>query len=76
MLSEDDFYKDNENDLVWWVEQSPEDQQFGVIQFSFDRKTVYNLFQDYPYKLTPEQKAIFDKENPFWADFFKDRATA
>ena len=23
--------------------------------------------------LTPEQKAIFDDENPFWKDFFSDR---
>ena len=23
--------------------------------------------------LTPEQKALFDRENPYWAEFFKDR---
>ena len=31
------------------------------------------MFADYPHKLTPEQKETFDKENPYWADFFKDR---
>ena len=31
------------------------------------------MFADYPKALTPEQKQIFDKENPEWADFFKDR---
>lgn len=31
------------------------------------------MFQDYPHELTPEQKAIFDKENPYWADYFKER---
>ena len=41
--------------------------------FSFDKKVKFNLFRDYPYKLTLEQKEIFDKENPYWADFFKDR---
>lgn len=48
------------------------DQQ-GVFQFTFDGKTIFNMFRDYPYKLTQEQKEIFDKENPFWADFFSDR---
>lgn len=37
------------------------------------RGTVFNMFADYPKALTPEQKQIFDKENPEWADFFKDR---
>lgn len=31
------------------------------------------MFADYPHKLSLEQKAIFDKENPDWTDFFKDR---
>ena len=35
--------------------------------------SIYNMFADYPNKLTPQQKELFDKENPFWADFFKDR---
>nr|DAS60821.1 MAG TPA: hypothetical protein [Caudoviricetes sp.] len=31
------------------------------------------MFKDYPHALTPEQKKIFDEENPFWKDFFSDR---
>ena len=64
------FYKNNPSDVIWWVD-NPE--TVGEWLFSFDRKTIFNMFADYPYKLTPEQKAIFDKENPNWADFFSDR---
>ena len=64
------FYKENETDLIWWVDD-PETK--GVWLFSFDKKTVFNLFEDYPYKLTPEQKEIFDRENPYWVEYFKDR---
>ena len=41
--------------------------------FSFDKKKVFWLFKDYPKALTESEKAVFDKENPFWADFFKSR---
>lgn len=64
------FYKNNKNDSIWWVDNY---DSVGVRLFSFDKKKIFNLFSDYPYKLTKEQKAIFDKENPYWADFFKDR---
>ena len=67
------FYKNNETDLVWWVDNPDE---IGVLLFSFDRKTVFNLFADYPYRLTPEQIEIFDRENPQWSEFFKDRKEA
>ena len=65
-----EFYKENETDLIWWVDNP---DVLGVWEFSFDRKTVFNMFADYPDKLTPEQKEIFDRENPYWANFFKDR---
>lgn len=66
----DKFYKENEADQVWWVDTSDRDGEF---LFSFDKKKVFNLFTNYPHNLTPEQKEIFDKENPYWKDFFKDR---
>lgn len=53
-----------------WVDNP---DQIGEMNFTFDGKMIFNLFQDYPHELTKEQKALFDKENPFWADFFKDR---
>lgn len=80
-----EFYKKNENDPIWWVEhyiildKSKEptgdniNKTIGEYLFTFDKKKIFNLFRDYPYKLTKKQKEIFDKENPYWADFFKDR---
>lgn len=55
------FYKEEENSLIWWVE-TPDTK--GEYLFSFDKKTIFNFFQDYPQKLTPEQIEIFKKENP------------
>lgn len=69
-MSNDHFYKENTNDQIWWVDDP---ESLGEHQFSFDKETIFNLFQDYPYKLTKEQKEVFDKENPFWKEFFKDR---
>jgi hypothetical protein len=64
------FYKNNENDLIWWVDNT---DQLGIWLFSFDKNKIFNMFADYPRKLTKEQKEIFDRENPYWADFFRDR---
>ena len=64
------FRKNKRSDKIWWVVTPDKD---GGLDFTFDKVTILNLFQDYPHKLTLEQKEIFDKENPFWADFFKDR---
>lgn len=66
------WYKNTPDDHIWWLDNTEE--MVGEWIFSFDRKHTYNLFSDYPYKLTPDQKKIFDAENPYWADFFKDRA--
>lgn len=65
-----DFYKNNKYDTVWWVDNV---EDIGVWLFSFDKKKIYNLFSDYPWKLTKKEREIFDKENPYWRDFFADR---
>ncbi len=70
MMESYNFYKENKNDKIWWVDNR---DTIGEHLFSFDKKKIYNLFSDYPYKLTPEEIKIFNAENPFWADFFKDR---
>ena len=69
-MSNDHFYKEHQNDQIWWVDDP---ESLGEHLFSFDKETIFNLFQDYPYKLTKEQKEVFDRENPYWKDFFKDR---
>lgn len=60
----------NEEMQFRWVDDT---ELFGERLFTFDGKIIFNLFSDYPYKLSPIQKELFDKENPFWADFFKER---
>lgn len=65
-----DFYKNNEGDTVFWVDNVDD---VGEYLFSFDKKKTYNLFTDYPHNLTEEERRIFDNENPYWRDFFKDR---
>jgi hypothetical protein len=65
-----DFYKNKETDKIYWVYNL---DSVGEHLFTFDKKVIFNLFADYPHKLSKEQKQIFDKENPFWADFFKYR---
>ena len=61
------FVKNNPDDMIWWVD-NPDVK--GQLLFSFDKKNVFNLFADYPNKLSKRQKEQFDKENPFWRDFF------
>ena len=63
-----EWYRETENSRVWWIDNVKER---GTWEFSFDKKKIYNLFRDYPDALTPEEKRIFDEDNPFWADFFK-----
>lgn len=63
--------RNRRSDRIWWKENDPPEK--GERLFSFDRVKVYSLFADYPYKLSPEEKQIFDSENPFWAEFFADR---
>ena len=66
-MAEIDFYKKNEGDRIWWIF---EPHRIGCPRFTFDKKKIFYLYRDY-HKMTKEQKELFDKENPFWADFFK-----
>lgn len=66
-----DPIKKRDTDKIFWLEST--EKAMGEHLFSFDLKKVYNLFSDYPWALSKEEKEIFDKENPYWRDFFKDR---
>ena len=68
-IKDTEWYKQDETDTIWWKDNG----RIGEHIFSFDKKTEFNLFADYPYKLTKEQKEIFDKENPEWKEFFRGR---
>lgn len=68
-----DLRKKKKSNKIWWVEIYDER---GAIVFTFDKKTFFNLFRDFPHKITKEQIEIFEKEEPFWANFFKYRIKA
>lgn len=61
------FYKNNQDDKIWWVYETPIEGH----KFSFDKKRIFTIFKDYPQNLTDEQREIFDKENPDWAEYFR-----
>lgn len=65
--------KDKKNNKIWWIFKI---DTFGEMDFSFDRKKIYNLFKDYPYNMTKEEIEIFKKEEPYWANFFSARTVA
>ncbi|WP_273078716.1 DUF7675 family protein [Selenomonas felix] len=69
-MSSKKFYKNNPTDKIYWVETDT----VGQWLFTFDKKTIFNMFRDYPDMLTPEQKEVFDNENPYWKEFFAGRA--
>ena len=58
-----EFFKYNDDDKVMFVLNQA--KKVGVIEFTFDKETIYNFFGDYPEKLTKAQREIFDKEQPY-----------
>jgi hypothetical protein len=64
------FYKKKDNDKIWSVEEIG---NIGKLLYSFDKKNIYNLWTDYPHNFTKEEKELFDKENPYWKEFFSGR---
>ena len=68
------WQKKNEGDTVEWASNTG---RVGVFLFRVGPGgKVYNLFEDYPQKLTADELATFNRENPFWVEFFADRLAA
>lgn len=61
------FFKHEPEDKIWWVRDDN-----LQLRFSFDKKKIFNLYRDYPQKLTKEQKELFDKENPLLQELFDE----
>lgn len=68
-IGEYEFYKNIPDSKIWNVRHVG---YKGELLFSFDGETMINLWTDYPNKLTKEQKELFDKEQPYWAEFFTE----
>ncbi len=69
-----DPHKEKPTDKIYWLTPlNEEERQIGEHLFSFDKKTVYNLFEDYPHKLSKNEQEIFAKEQPYWYDFFNSK---
>ena len=69
-MKDDEYFKCDPDDRMWWKRTNG---AVGEFIFSFDKKKDYNLFADYPHNMTDDEVRIFDKENPLWAEYFKDR---
>lgn len=65
-----DWYKHDFGDRIYWRNTEFGDLSNASFDFTFDKKKVFNLYIDYPEKLTPEQRKIFKKENRYLAEQF------
>ena len=69
-MAQDRWYKQEETDKTWWLDNGSEVK--GEMIFSFDKKKKYNIFLDYPQNMTQKEVRVFNKENPFWVEFFSE----
>lgn len=58
----ENFSKENKDSRVWWTGKLNE---IGPLYISFDKKKIYNLFEDYPYNMTIEEIEILEKRRYF-----------
>lgn len=69
-ISDFQIQDDNGGKRIWWARSL---KYIGRHYFTFDKQNFYNLFSDFPYKLTKEEIKIFIEDEPYWADFFESR---
>jgi len=63
------IYKAAKGDKVWWVDYP---NVIGKFVFTLDKKKFFNLFGDYPQKLSVEEWIAFNEDNPYWEKFFAE----
>ena len=56
------FYKKNPNSRIWWFRK--EEPDFDEFLFSFDKKKIYNLYEDYGHNMTDEEMKILNEDEP------------
>ena len=66
-MSFNNWEKLDPNGSIYWLVTD----ETGTYIFTFDKVKTFNLWFDYPDKLTDEEREIFDKETGgFWRRFF------
>ena len=66
------WYKEHPKDKTVWLAQPDVIGEY-IFHIEGGSGKIYNMFADYPHNMNPNDKKVFDRENPFWADFFKGR---
>ncbi len=66
------FLKRRKGQKIYLVDDD-DDTPFCMDEFSFDKKKIYNVFRDYPWELSEEEKKIFDKDLAFFAEILHFR---
>ncbi len=59
-----DFYKNDLKSKIW---EAGAIGRIGPTFFSFDKKKIYQFWEDFPWNLTDEEIYIFTKEDPTMA---------
>ncbi|MCD7975123.1 MAG: hypothetical protein LUF25_04985 [Phascolarctobacterium sp.] len=68
------FWKRSPENKIWGVsEVIDSDRMPGRILISFDKKKFYNIYGDYPAKMSEEERKIFEKEYPDWVAWLNGR---